>query len=147
MSKIQVSLIEDIPEIEDESNEPDESHEPDEAAGPIEPPAIKPKRIRKKTEPKPEPPPEPPPPPPTPPTQTKPPKNVKLTTCQNCGKELLEKTFKYYHQLKCKSKELVSQQPLMKQADTKPESITVDFGFQRRAVKQDRFSTLMKRAF
>ena len=144
MSKIQVSLIEDIPEIEDESNEPDESHEPDEAAVPIEPPAIKPKRIRKKQEPKPEPPLEPPPPPPT---QTKPPKNVKLTTCQNCGKELLEKTFKYYHQLKCKSKELVSQQPLMKQADTKPESIIVDFGFQRRAVKQDRFSTLMKRAF
>ena len=144
MSKIQVSLIEDIPEIEDESNEPDESHEPDEAAGPIEPPAIKPKRIRKKTEPKPEPPLEPPPPPPT---QTKPPKNVKLTTCQNCGKELLENTFKYYHQLKCKSKELVSQQPMMKQAETKPESITVDFGFQRRVVKQDRFSTLMKRAF
>ena len=49
MSKIQVSLIEDIPEIEDESNAPDESHEPDEVAGPIEPPAIKPKRIRKKT--------------------------------------------------------------------------------------------------
>ena len=147
MSKIQVSLIEDIPEIEDESNEPDESHEPDEAAGPIEPPAIKPKRIRKKPEPKPEPPPEPPPPPPTPPTQTKPPKNVKLTTCQNCGKELLEKTFKYYHQLKCKSKELVSSAAVVKQAETKPESITVDFGFQRRVVKQDRFSTLMKRAF
>ena len=141
MSKIQVSLIEDIPEKEDESNEPDE------AETPIETPAIKPKRIRKKTEPKPEPPPEPPPPPPTPPTQTKPPKNVKLTTCQNCGKELLEKTFKYYHQIKCKSKELVSQQPLMKQAETKPENIIVDFGFQRRVVKQDRFSTLMKRAF
>ena len=49
---------------------------------------MKPKRIRKKPEPKPEPPSEPPPPPPT---QTKPPKSVKLTTCQNCGKELLEK--------------------------------------------------------
>ena len=144
MSKIQVSLIEDIPEIEDESNEPDESHEPDEAAGPIETPAIKPKRIRKKQEPKPEPPLEPPPPPPT---QTKPPKNVKLTMCQNCGKELLEKTYKYYHQLKCKSKELVSSAAVVKQAETKPESIIVDFGFQRRAVKQDRFSTLMKRAF
>ena len=49
MSKIQVSPIEDIPEIEDESNAPGESHEPDEAAGPIEPPAMKPKRIRTKT--------------------------------------------------------------------------------------------------
>ena len=49
MSKIQVSLIEDIPEIEDESNEPDESHEPDEAAVPIEPPAIKPKKNKKET--------------------------------------------------------------------------------------------------
>ena len=77
MSKIKISPIEDTPEIEDES------HEPDEAAGPIETPALKPKRIRKKQEPKPEPPPEPPPPPPT---QTKPPKHVKLTTCQNCGK-------------------------------------------------------------
>ena len=143
MSKIQVSLIEDIPEIEDESNEPDESHEPDEAEPPIETPTMKPKRIRKKQEPKPEPPSEPPPPPPT---QTKPLKNVKLTTCQNCGKELLEKTYKYYHQLKCKSKEPVSQPPL-KQTETKPESITVDFGFQRRAIKQDRFSTLMARAF
>jgi len=46
MSKIQVSLIEDIPEIEDESNEPDESHEPDEAEISIEPPTMKPKRIR-----------------------------------------------------------------------------------------------------
>ena len=144
MSKIQVSLIEDIHEIEDESNEPDEAEAPIESEPPIETPTMKPKRIRKKQEPKPEPPSEPPPPPPT---QTKPPKSVKLTTCQNCGKELLEKTFKYYHQLKCKSKEPVSQPPLIKQAETKPESITVDFGFQRRAVKQDKFSTLMARAF
>ena len=142
MSKIQVSLIEDVTEIEDESNEPDEAETPIETP-PIETPTMKPKRIRKKQEPKPEPPSEPPPPPPT---QTKPLKNVKLTTCQNCGKELLEKTYKYYHQLKCKSKEPVSQPPL-KQAETKPESITVDFGFQRRAVKQDKFSTLMARAF
>ena len=143
MSKIKISPIEETPEIEDETHEPDESHEPDEAAGPIETPAPKPKRIRKKPEPKPEPPTEPPPPPPTP---TKPPKSVKLTTCQNCGKELLEKTFKYYHQLKCKPKGYEQQEP-PKTTEIKPDNIIVDFGFQRRAIKQSKFTSLIARAF
>ena len=43
-------------------------------------------------------------PPPEPVQQTKPRpvKQPRMITCSNCGKELLEKTFKYYHQLKCK---------------------------------------------
>ena len=32
-------------------------------------------------------------------------KQQRTITCVNCGKELLEKTFKYYHQLKCKASE------------------------------------------
>ena len=43
MSKIQVSLIEDIPEIEDESNEPDEAEPPIETPT-IETPTMKPKK-------------------------------------------------------------------------------------------------------
>ena len=145
MSKIKVSPIEEIevaPELEADS------HEPDEAAGPIEAkprlisstgepvePAPKPKRVRKR----PEPPTEPPPPQPTPE-----PKTGKMITCNHCGKQILEKTFKYYHQLKCKPRESTPP-PVNPQA--RPESIIVDFGFQRRAKLQERYANLMARAF
>ena len=87
MSKIKISPIEEVPEITEET------HEPDEAAGPVDMPAPKPKRIRKKPETK-----EEIPPPPAEPEPIPEPKKGKLITCTNGGKELLEKTFKYYHQ-------------------------------------------------
>ena len=85
------------------------------------------KRIRKKPETKPIPPPEAPPPqvPEPEKQQTK----GKMINCINCDKKLLEKTFKYYHQLKCKPKESVEQ---AKNIEAKPENFTVDFGFQRK---------------
>ena len=143
MSKIKISPIEEVAEMASEV------HEPDEAAGsvevsptcePVDIPAPKPKRIRKKPLPKEE---IPPPPEPEPTSETK---KGKMITCATCGKELLEKTFKYYHQLKCKPKEYASQQQLV-QPPMKADSITVDFGFQRRAKLQERYANLMARAF
>ena len=106
----------------------------------------KPKRVRKK--------PEqqttvdtPPPPPPTtpapPPTLERQSKTARMATCKNCGKEMLEKTFKYYHQLKCQQAE---QKPQTTKPTTPPEDITVDFAFQRR-VKQDKYASLLTKAF
>jgi hypothetical protein len=132
MSKITVSPIEETevaPELEADS------HEPDEAAVPIEISAPKPKRVRKR----PEPPTEPPPPQPTPE-----PKKGKMITCNHCGKQILEKTFKYYRQLTCKPRESTPP-PVNPQA--RPESIVVDFGFQRRAKLQERYANLVARAF
>ena len=48
--------------------------------------------------------PDPPPPPPPPPPPQEPKKEKKkepLITCPNCNKEMLNKTYKYYHSLKC----------------------------------------------
>ena len=144
MSKIKVSPIEEVAEMASEV------HEPDEAAGSVEispmceqvdTPAPKPKRIRKKPAPK-----EEIPPPPAEQEPTSETKKGKMITCATCGKELLEKTFKYYHQLKCKPKEYASQQQLV-QPPMKADSITVDFGFQRRAKLQERYANLMARAF
>ena len=71
---------------------------------------------------------QPPPPPPSPepdivPT-SQPAKMGRMTTCQNCGKELLEKTFRYYHQLKCKPKDSTPIEQHNK-AEQRPESIIV----------------------
>jgi hypothetical protein len=149
MSKIKISPIEETEAaIELESD----SHEPDAAAGPverpieipieipIEKPAPKTKRVRKR----PEPPTEPPPPPPTEPPPKPEPKKGKTITCNHCGKQILEKTFKYYHQLKCKPRE--STPPPIK-PQVRPESITVEFGFQRRAKLQEKYANLVARAF
>ena len=107
----------------------------------------KPKRVRKKPEqqttvdtPPPPPPTTPPPPPPTLERQSK---TARMATCKNCGKEMLEKTFKYYHQLKCQQ---VEQKPQTAKPTTPPEDITVDFAFQRR-VKQDKYASLLTKAF
>ena len=53
----------------------------------------------------------------------------KMINCINCDKQMLEQTFKYYHQLKCKPKESVEQ---AKKIEAKPENCTVDFGFQKK---------------
>ena len=50
----------------------------------------------------PTPPPTPPPSPPPEPEPVKVKKKEPLITCPNCSKEMLMKTFKYYHSLKCK---------------------------------------------
>ena len=123
MSKITVSPIEDIIELEAGSHDeiPNEIPIGTPVEIQIETPAPKPKRVRKKTEP----PTEPPPPP------THEPRKGKLINCSHCGKQMLEKTLKYYHQLKCSPKENIPEQ--VKPA--KPENITVDFGFPPRRVK------------
>jgi len=130
MSTIKVSDIDD---------EPTEMHEPDVSAGTVEPQAPKPKRVRTKPQPKAQ---EPLPPPPAPIEKQR--KQGKMTTCTNCNKELLEKTFKYYHQLKCKPKEPANTQPTKPEA--KPETISVDFNFHRRAQKQERYTSLFSNA-
>ncbi len=124
--------------IEDESPE-DEQHEPMESTSEPEAPKalVKVKRVRKKSEPSNE--------PVTVPT-SQPVKMGRMTTCQNCGKELLEKTFKYYHQLKCKPAEATLQEQHIKAE--RPESITVDFNFRNRTdVKQAKYANLFTKAF
>lgn len=136
MSSIKVSAIED---------EPIETNEASNSPTTVEAPAPKPKRVRTKPQPKAEQPPPPPSPPPPPPPVEKQRKPGRMTTCTNCNKELLEKTFKYYHQLKCKPKEPAYTPP--KKSEPKPETIRVDFDFNRRAQqKQERYTNLFTRA-
>ena len=145
MSKIKVSLIEDTSDTDVEEN-----HESDKAVEPVlsdmqaTPPQLneKPKRIRKKPEPKPIPPPEAPPPPPAPEPEKQQAKG-KMINCINCDKKMLEKTFKYYHQLKCKPKESVEQ---AKKIEAKPENFTVDFGFQRKTQQHAKYTALFSKA-
>ena len=145
MSKIKVSLIEDTSESDvEEKHESDEVVEPvlsDMQATPLQL-NEKPKRIRKKPEPKPIPPPEAPPPPPAPEPEKQQAKG-KMINCINCDKKMLEKTFKYYHQLKCKPKESVEQ---AKKIEAKPENFTVDFGFQRKTQQHAKYTALFSKA-
>ena len=141
MSKIKVSLIEDTSETDVEENQ--ESDKPMEPVLSDEPPPPlneKPKRIRKKPETKPI----QPPPPPSP--ETEPEKQQvkgKMINCINCDKQMLEKTFKYYHQLKCKPKESEEQ---AKKIEAKPENFTVDFGFQRKTQQHAKYTALFSKA-
>ena len=141
MSKIKVSLIEDTSETDVEENQ--ESDKPMEPVLSDEPPPPlneKPKRIRKKPETKPIPPPPPPSPEPEPEKQQV---KGKMINCINCDKQMLEKTFKYYHQLKCKPKESVEQ---AKQIEATPENVTVDFGFQRKTQQHAKYTALFSKA-
>ena len=115
MSKIKVSNLEDtINETEVSTiNKPKRVRPPRIPVKNVEPPIIEP--------------------PPAPVQLTKPrlTKQPRMITCVNCGKELLEKTFKYYHQLKCKPSV-----PLRDtvQPETKTNEITnttVDFDYRR----------------
>ena len=80
-------------------------------------------------------------------------KQQKTVTCVNCGKELLEKTFKYYHQLKCKASEETAPPPINNIAQPvhtqQSRNIfnTVDFNNYRRAAKQNKYTSLFSRAF
>lgn len=130
---INVSAIEDEP-LEDEPLEPMESISEPEAPK-VE---LKVKRVRKKSEIQ-TPPPPPSPEPVTAPTRQQP-KMGRMTACSNCGKEMLEKTFRYYHQLKCKPKEST---PIEQRKHT-----PVDFNFRNRSdVKQSKYSNLFTKAF
>ena len=78
-------------------------------------------------------------------------KQPRMTTCGNCGKELLEKTFKYYHQLKCKPsvplQDTVQPETETKET-TKHENTMVDFDYRRRASQRPvRYASLLSRAF
>jgi hypothetical protein len=137
---INVSAIEDEP-LEDEPLEHMESISEPEAPK-VE---LKVKRVRKKSEIQ-TPPPPPSPEPVTAPTRQQP-KMGRMTTCTNCGKELLEKTFRYYHQLKCKPKEPTPIEQHNK-AEQRPASITVDFNFRNRSdMKQSKYANLFTKAF
>jgi len=82
------------------------------------------------------------------PRQTKQPR---MTTCNNCGKELLEKTFKYYHQLKCKPKPNIVQAvtPEIKSKETpRYENNTVEFNYRRSTqLRPAKYASLLSKAF
>ena len=78
-------------------------------------------------------------------------KQPRMITCGNCGKELLEKTFKYYHQLKCKPS-VPLQDTVQPETETKettnPENTMVDFDYRRRASQRPvRYASILSRAF
>jgi hypothetical protein len=131
MTKVRVSELEEVYENEDTPKEESESNY-DEPPPPIEIPEVKPKRTRtKKQE-------------PTEGNETAI-KKGKIIACNVCGKELLEKTFKYYHQLKCKPKEEVQPEPPT--PIPKPESFTVSFDFPRRLPRAEKYVKLIAKAF
>jgi hypothetical protein len=78
-------------------------------------------------------------------------KQPRMTTCVNCGKELLEKTYKYYHQLKCKASIPLGDtvQPETKTKEiTKYENTTVDFDYRRSTPQRPvKYASLISRAF
>ena len=145
MSKIKVSALEDV------STEPNESN-------PIKPKRVRPKKPINEIEPPTiAPPPEPiiEKPEPIQINKQKPMKQLRMVTCGNCGKELLEKTFKYYHQLKCKRSSdeqathmTKSIEPAYQCQEHRPENNTVDFNYRRSTMmRRDRYASLISRAF
>ena len=76
-------------------------------------------------------------------------KQPRMITCGNCGKELLEKTFKYYHQLKCKPSVDLTVQPETKTNEvTKYENTTVDFDYRRSTPQRPvEYASILSRAF
>ena len=73
------------------------------------------------------------------------PRTTKHITCPNCDKSMLEKTFKYYHSLKChpQTQPKETQVPHA-QAEA---AHTVEFGFGRRIeARRERYTNLFSRA-
>ena len=118
----------------------DEPHETMESTSEPEAVPLKPKRVRTKIDiqiPSPE---------PVTVTTRQQHKAGRMTTCQNCGKELLEKTFKYYHQLKCKPLQTTPLESHVK-AEERPETKIVDFNLKSRGdMKQARHAALFAKA-
>ena len=86
---------------------------------------------------------------PEPATQPRQTKQPRMITCGNCGKELLEKTYKYYHQLKCKPSVDQTVTPEIKSKETpRYENNTVEFTYRRRTPhRQDKYASLIAKAF
>jgi hypothetical protein len=70
----------------------------------------------------------------------------KTITCPNCNKEMLQKTFKYYHSIKCKPQQ-VEEPP----TPARPEKIEVSFGvgrpIGRQVAKTENLQRLISKAF
>jgi hypothetical protein len=66
----------------------------------------------------------------------------KMVSCPNCGKEMLQKTFRYYHSLKCKPQ----QEEPATVAPPRPETIEVSFDG-RRSNNVGKFQSLLSKAF
>ena len=66
----------------------------------------------------------------------------KLVTCPNCNKEMLSKTFRYYHILKCKPTQTEPTPSV-----TIPEKIEVSFNVGRQTTKGEKIQRLISRAF
>ena len=78
----------------------------------------------------------------TPEIESKPIKQQKMVSCPHCNKEMLQKTFRYYHSLKCKPTE-----PEPTIAKPKPDKIEVSFDVSRKRVKNENIQRLISRAF
>ena len=76
----------------------------------------------------------------TKPTKKTPPQ--KMVSCPNCGKEMLQKTFRYYHSLKCKP----NQEEPAPVAPPRPEKIEVSFDG-RKATTAGNIQRLISKAF
>ena len=76
------------------------------------------------------------------PKQTKKTQAQKLVSCPNCYKEMLQKTFRYYHSLKCKPV-TVESTPVVE----RPEKIEVTFDVGRPVQKGEKIQRLISRAF
>ena len=150
MSKIKVSSLEDT--VLEPINETEECIPPPQRE------VIKPKRVRPPRKPvkvvEPtiiEAPPEPQPVPevPKPVIQPRQTTQPRMTTCNNCGKELLEKTFKYYHQLKCKPSVDQTVTPEIKSKETpRYENNTVEFNYRRSTqLRPAKYASLISKAF
>ena len=72
------------------------------------------------------------------PTPAKPSRTEKIVECPNCHKAMLEKTFKYYHNLKCKAQ-------VETDADNPAQRNVVDFNYTRKA-EGSKYTGLFSRA-
>ena len=74
------------------------------------------------------------------PTKKTPPQ--KMVSCPSCGKEMLQKTYRYYHSLKCKPQ----QEEPAQVAPPRPEKIEVSFDG-RKTTTAGNIQRLISRAF
>jgi hypothetical protein len=77
-----------------------------------------------------------------------------LVTCPNCSKEMLKKTFKYYHSLKCKEEAVEAEEPLKKEEpkeeekeEPKPPPPPLPSTTSRHVQRREFFKSLVKNAF
>ena len=73
---------------------------------------------------------------------------TKTITCPDCKKNMLEKTFKYYHSLKCHPASISAKPPGSVAQQSEPVAHhVVDFGFnQRLQARRDKYTNLLSRA-